>query len=242
MAMDCFIEYGCSFIQTKGPENAVRFLIESRMEIFDMKTRKSTFFYQAASCKSENTFAEKNLFMEDNYNFIPVFEETNKIIIFRSYVPWREKYISIDDKNSNTFRVWGKPEFLLKKIENAILLENNKMIINATHKGLILIGRTEITDEKTGLKTTIEYPVKTMNTNIEKQVYQVDTGPVLYPHIGERKMSIAYIAFNTKGFSDFVIEQPTPIKDNVVIPHFSGIIKNVPCTNLLYAVEPQEKI
>ncbi|HOC03471.1 MAG: hypothetical protein BWX89_00592 [candidate division TA06 bacterium ADurb.Bin131] len=235
--MDYFIDYGCSFIQTQGPENAVRFLVESRMEILDMK-KKSIVFYQAASCKSENTFAKKNLFMEDNYNFIPVFEETNKIIIFRSYVPWREKYVSIDDKNSNTFRVWGKPEFLLKKLEEVTLLENNKMIINATHKGFILIGRTEILDGKTGLKVIIEYPVKTMNTNIEKQAYQVDTGPVLYPLLEERNLSIAYIAFNAEGFCDFVIEQPTRIKDNVVVPHFSGIIKNVRCKNLLYAIKP----
>ncbi len=241
--MDYFIDYGHSFIQTLGPENAVRFLIESRMKIFDSKTGKSTDFWQAASCKSENTFAKKNLFMENNYNFLPVFVEEDSVIIFRSYVPWNENYVSLSDKNSTTFSIWGKPEFLLKRFEKATLLENCEEIINATHWGLVLIGRTEIFDEKTGVKAIVEYPVKTMNTNVERKIYQVDTGPVLYPHL-EKKMqslkdfvSIGYIAFNTEGFADFIIEQPTRVADNIVIPHFSGIIRNVVCRNLLYAAK-----
>lgn len=88
--------------------------------------------------------------------------------------------------------------------------------------------------------------MKTMNTNTERKVYQIDTGPVLYPHL-EKKMqplhdfiSIAYIAFNKESFADFVIEQPTLVKNNVVIPHFAGIIKNVLCRNFLYAAKDEK--
>jgi len=31
-------------------------------------------YYQCASCKSENTFAERDLFQKDNYDFLPVLE------------------------------------------------------------------------------------------------------------------------------------------------------------------------
>ena len=32
-------------------------------------------YYQCGSCKSEHTFAEKNLFINPNYDFLPVFGE-----------------------------------------------------------------------------------------------------------------------------------------------------------------------
>ncbi len=80
-----FIDYGHSFIQTSGPENAVRFLIESQMELVNLKTGQKKKFFQAASCRSENTFARENLFKKDNYNFLPVFLDSEKIIIFRSF-------------------------------------------------------------------------------------------------------------------------------------------------------------
>ncbi|MCX7705541.1 MAG: hypothetical protein N2115_04705 [bacterium] len=219
----------------------MRFLIESRMEVVDTKTDTVTIFYQAASCKSEHTFAKENLFHENNYNFLPVFVGKNKIVIFRSYVPWDENYVCVVDENGTTWEIWGKPQFLLRELKNMVLLETPEDIITATHKGLPIIGRTKITDESSGLSATIEYPIKTMNTNVEKKIYQVDTGPLLFPHfkkgIDDLKefISIAYIAFNAEHFADFIIEKQTYLTDNISIPHFSGIIKNVRCKNFLYS-------
>ncbi len=241
--MDSFIDYGRSFIQTRGPENAVRFVIESRLEIIDSETGEKTIFYQAASCKSEHTFAKKHLFHKQNYNFLPVFAGEN-IIIFRSHVPWNENYVTVADEKSDTRNIWGKPEFLLRIANNVKRLEKTEEIIEATHKGLPITGRTEIVYDN-GINAIIEYPVKTMNTNVDKKMYQVDTGPLLFPHPG-RKMSrlkdfvsIAYIAFNTDYFADFIIEKRTALADGICVPHFSGIIENVPCKNFLYAMNSE---
>jgi hypothetical protein len=59
------LDYGRSFICHLADFNSVRFWVESRTRVFEKKTVD---FYQCASCKSEDTFASKNLFYEDNYD------------------------------------------------------------------------------------------------------------------------------------------------------------------------------
>ena len=58
------LDYGLSFICNPAAHNAVRFWIESRTTLIDDGSGKRVEFYQCASCKSEHTFAEKNLFHE----------------------------------------------------------------------------------------------------------------------------------------------------------------------------------
>ncbi len=55
------IDYGRSFLANPSPANSVRFWIESRTILFDDNSDSEPIhFYQCASCKSENTFGEKD--------------------------------------------------------------------------------------------------------------------------------------------------------------------------------------
>ena len=63
------LDFGHSWIVGGGPENAVRFWVESRTTIYDDSRGTVAVCYQCASCKSEDTFgrgvsgpAKKNLF------------------------------------------------------------------------------------------------------------------------------------------------------------------------------------
>lgn len=90
------IDYGQSFISGKACSNRVRFWVESRTRILDERTGKTQDYYQCASCKSENTFAREGLFMEDNYDFIPIFGPEDGLIFRRKaylnprYREWRK--------------------------------------------------------------------------------------------------------------------------------------------------------
>ncbi len=70
---------------------------------------------------------------------------------------------------------------------------------------------------ETKLRAVIEYPIKTMNISMDKSVYQVDTGPIALPELEKRydppidALRLAFVAFNTPDFADFVVEQPTPV-------------------------------
>ena len=100
------IDYGQSFIQGRAPANRVRFWVESRTRIIDDQTGAGEDFYQCGACKSEDTFAEKNLFYEDNYDFIPIFSKEDGVI-FRRHAYLNEDYRSICDGT----KMWGGPTY-----------------------------------------------------------------------------------------------------------------------------------
>jgi hypothetical protein len=95
----------------------------------------------------------------------------------------------------------------------------------------------------------MECPVKTMNVSLEKELYQVDTGPIAFPDLTKRyerwieSLRLAFVAFNAPHFADFVVEQPTPVIENgqevCKIHHYSKPF-SLPATNRLLAVGPIE--
>ena len=243
------LDYGRSFLVGKSPENEARFWVESRTRITDEQTGAVEDYIQAGSCKSEHTFAEKDLFMENNYDFIPVFGP-NFGIIFRRPASFSKQYkICMRDRN-----MWGGQKYHIVEAERSEELPTNKAVIESTHRCLPVVAQTEIWNAETGLRAVIEYPVKTLNINVEKNMYQVDTGPVALPDLSARHdrhvdgISLAFVAFNVADFADFVIEAPTPIyrhgrPDEEVcrVHHYSRLL-SLEAKNRLYAVETVEKL
>ena len=88
------LDYGRSFINTKANWNSPRFWVESRCRVVDEKVGKTAQYYQCGLCKAENTFAHRDLFVEPNYDFLPVFSE-HEGVIFRRPVRVGEGYRDI---------------------------------------------------------------------------------------------------------------------------------------------------
>lgn len=234
------INYGLSFIAGKWTENQVRFWVESRMRFIDEKNKIIEDYYQCGSCKSEDTFADRNLFLEDNYDFTPVFGPEYGVI-FR-----HKSYLNDNYKTcAKAEDMWKGQTYKLKEAEYIKVLENNEAIREATHNSIPIVAQTEIYNEEEGLRAIIEYPVKTMNIHDVKNLYQTDTGPVLLPDLCRKyervvdSIQLAFVAFNTPEFADFVIEQPTPIiKDGnklCKVYHYSKIV-SLKAKNTLFAV------
>lgn len=204
------LDYGRSFIGHTGSHNSVRFWVESRTIIHDDAESKSHEFFQCGSCKSENTFVAKDLFKEPNYDFLPIIGR-DSVVLFRRHATAVEPYRDVRAKVG----VWGTPIFQLKAAEDATLLDTPEKICRATALGLPIVVQTEIREETTNLRAVIEYPVKTLNTNPEKGLWQVDTGPVAFPDLSKRvdplveSLRLAFVACNAADFTDFIIEQPT---------------------------------
>lgn len=235
------IHYGLSFISGCNPENSVRFWVESRLRVIDEKTGRTEDYYQCGSCKAEDTFAPSNLFYSDNYDFTPVFGPQYGIV-YR-----RKAYLNPNYKTCPIASdMWGGQLYKLKEPEYCKLLESNEDIRCATHDAVPLVAQTELYNAEIGLRAIMEYPVKTMNIHDGKNMYQIDTGPVLLMDLStncERTVdaiSLAYVAFNAPDFADFVIEQPTPLSDGdqmaSQVYHYSGIV-SLPATNRLFAVK-----
>lgn len=234
------LDYGRSFLIGTAPENEVRFWVESRTRIVDQRNGRTEDYVQCASCKSEDTFVEQDLFHEDNYDFLPIFGPEYGVI-FR-----RKAWLNSGYRSYETTEEMWNPAFHLKECTTPKKLATAQDIIQATHEFHAIVAQTEIQNDGTGLGAIIEYPVKTLNTRREGNAYQIDTGPVAFPDLGHRSeklvdlISLAFVAFNAPHFADFVVEVPTSIgaaqeEDGTQVHHYSQRI-SLAATNRLYAV------
>ena len=232
------LDYGRSFLIGNGPENEVRFWVESRTRIIEEETGKYKDYVQAGSCKSENTFAKKNLFHQDNYDFLPVFGPDNGII-FR-----RKAYLTSEYKSCLPVQeMWNGQKYYLVEGRKIKELTSNQAIRESTYKFDPIVSQTEIWNQKTKLRAIIECPVKTLNTNRKSNFYQIDTGPIALPDLSKHypryvdSIKLAFVAFNAPEFADFVIESPTSVGKHGTIEvfHYSQLL-TLPAKNRLYAI------
>jgi hypothetical protein len=223
------IDYGRSYINTRANWNSPRFWVESRLVITDPSRKATRTYFQCGSCKSENTFPPRNLFHIDNYDFLPIFGDTD-CVIFRRPVNVRGEYRSVQP----VAKMWGGTNPAVRTFKGKVLA-NVKEISAAMTAGKPLVTQTELRDEKTGYTAVIECPVKTINWNRDTGDWQVDTGPVLLPDLTvplaqwSQKLRLAYVAFNAFDWAEFIVEEPAPViqasKEVARVHHYMGQVQ-----------------
>lgn len=235
------LDYGRSFVCHGGPDNAVRFWIESRTTLLDEDTGQVEHFYQCGSCKSERTFAQRDLFTEENYDFLPIFGR-GQVVIFRRHAGLNPGYREV----RASVPAWGAPIWRLRRAEGAAVLDTWPKIQAAIEQGKPIIARTRLADRAARRAALIEYPVKTMNMNVQQQMWQLDTGPIALPDLSQRNdppiaaLRLAFVAANRFDRADFVMEQPTPVladgRPVAEVHHYSGPV-SLPAENVLLSAE-----
>jgi hypothetical protein len=233
------LDYGHSFMIGTAPANEIRICVESRTRITDDASGRTEDYLQCTSCKSEETFVERDLFQEDNYDFMTIYGP-EYVLIFR-----RKAWLNPNYRDClPTTDLWGGASFHLTECATAQELTTPADILQATYDWYPIVAQTEIHNSDTGRHAIIEYPVKMMNTMREETLYQADTGPLAFPDLGQPAeklvdiISLAYVAFNVPRFADFVIEVPTSIgdeSDGTEVYHYSKRV-TLEATNRLYAI------
>ena len=209
---------------THGRGNNARLQVESVCRLEDKQESEIQTYYFYASCKSEDTFAARNLFYEENYDFCGVFSDDDYVIYrtmathtdrFREQGKWRDRF---EDLNQHIVRVDGR------------VLDGKDEIVQASLSNVPLVGQVDFGSADGRFHAQLEFPVKTMNANDIETIYQVDTGPVAFPDFeanvenNYERLSPAYVAYNTREFADFVIQTDTPVGDgNVSVTHYSRL-------------------
>lgn len=237
------LDYGRSFICNTASFNAVRFWVESRTILINKEGITYT-FYQCGSCKSEDTFAKKNLFLKNNYDFLPIMgigPGVGEWLIFRRTPELSDRYRQIRKFDT----IWGQPNVKVRESDRALPLDTFEKIRDAAAGAQPIVARTEIANAETGWTAIIEHPVKTLNVSLDRKLYQTDTGPVAFPDLSKTYtpvidcLRLAFVAFNAPDFADFVIEQPTPVIENhqekCRINHYSNPI-SLPAKNTLWVL------
>ncbi len=222
-------DYGRSFVTfvTEGRGNNARLQVESVCRLTDLSSGVTQEYLFFASCKSEHTFAERDLFHEDNYDFCGIFSE-DEYAIFRTHSTHTER-----------FREEGLWRDRFKEVVRHVLLVEGDVladsadVVAASLRNVPLVGQVEIASEYETLQALIELPIKTMNANDIRNVFQVDTGPVAFPDFGLdvrrhiERLSPTYVAYNAPDFADFVIQAELAIGGNdgeTAVTHYSRLV------------------
>jgi len=229
-------DFGRSFVTfvTPGRGNNARIQVEARIEFSaDGVTEE---LYLLASCKGEDTYAARDLFLQPNYDFCGVFNETQFSII-RTRLGDTQFVADCGPVQPRFERIYR--QIVTRPAEK---LEGVGDVVQATLAGELLIARTELTSPDGQRTCLLEYPIKTMNANDIIPMYQVDTGPVAYPEWDSQaevvagRFRLAFVAFNAPDFADFVVLTPTEVAPGVLTPHYSEVV-SLPARNEVWRVE-----
>ena len=221
-------DFGRSFVTftTKGRGNNARIQVEARCELTDTKSGTTETFYLVASCKGEDTYGAGRLFLVPSYDFCMVYGSTEFMII--------RTHGNAERDNTGAGAIADRFEgakFDVTMVE-ADVLADNKAIVQATLAGRVVNGRTEVADPAGRFRAVIEFPVKTMNVNDDRWVYQTDTGPILLPDFASKKprmverFVLAFVAYNKPDEAWFVIQEPTPVAEGKPdkVSHYSRVV------------------
>ena len=111
------------------------------------------------------------------------------------------------------------------------LLRTTEEIVAAVLANRPLVCKTEFTTPE-GDHVYLEYPAKVINASEREMFYQTDTGPVLVPDPavfdGTHPISVlrqAFIASNSLGCTELLVNVPTPIGHEMSVNHYSRTLK-----------------
>jgi hypothetical protein len=111
------------------------------------------------------------------------------------------------------------------------LLGTTADVIAAGLEGRPVVSQSEFPAPGGG-RVRLEYPVKVLNVSERDGFYQVDTGPVLVPDPeafdGTHAISclrLAYIAHNSLGCTELLVNVPTPVGGGVRVNHYARVLK-----------------
>ena len=250
-----FVDFGRSYLIGNGsstapsPEpveqNDVRLQVESLVRLYDAGTGVPRTIYQCAACKAENTFdatGPGDLFKRPSYDFLPV-ACGSELLIFRRGL------LAVESGYRSYYRympAFGDLRAQIVAARGVERLTGFRAVAQASSAGRPIIGRTVLADSGTGLRAELEYPIKTINVRYRPDVYQFDTGPVLFPDLGVRRevwadyLSLAFLAYETRtdGYADFVIESAVPVGPEPGAPRVMHYDRHEyrPATNTIWQV------
>jgi hypothetical protein len=217
--------------------NSSRIQVDCRCEIHDRQTETTQEFILGASCKTERVGVERDIWLVPNADFRPIYS-ASQFLIIKSYDHiGREKEVFFyprerghqpDRQSGSVVEAYDSFRIDLRYCDGELLTTPQK-IVNATLANAPLVARTEF--EQGRYTALIEYPITTMNANERDWIYQTDTGPVLFPDLTRTPeelicgFQLAFSAFNSPNWIEFIVRTSTPIPPGGNVYHYSKSVR-----------------
>lgn len=230
--------------------NNARFPLECRCRVTrgEGAAARAVAYVLGASCKAEQVHVRENIWHEPAADMCLV-ASSDEFLVIKS---WdrndRGVMLSPPTLGKQPERQGGKCADAFTELRIDLrespgeLLATTEEIVAAVLGNRPLVSQTEFSTLD-GARVLLEYPVKVINASEREMFYQVDTGPVLVPDAtafdgthGVSALRLAFIAHNTLGCTELLLNVPTPIGQGVSVNHYSQVLK-VAATNRMIAVD-----
>ena len=211
--------------------NNARIPIDCRCKITEKATGETRDFVLGVNCKTERVGAERDIWPDPNADFVPVFSQDQFLMIktydrvgtgVQRYPPTLgeqpERQVGRVEESFAGFRI-----DLVRR--DGTLLEKTDQVVDAVLSNRQFVARSEYGNER--YSVILDYPVKTINANERDIFFQTDTGPVLIPDLNRDPddliggFELAFSAFNTPDWTEFIVRAPTPLTDEINVYHYS---------------------
>lgn len=225
--------------------NDVRIPIESRCRLTEKASGASREFVLGANCKTERVGVSKDIWTRPNADFVPIFTH-DRFLILKTYdhvgrrVPAYPPSLGEQPERQTGL---SAETFVDVRIDIAeregTLLANADDVIRAVADNRQLVARTEF--ENARYVAAIDYPVRTINTNERDGFFQTDTGPLLFPDLSREPdeliegMELAFSAFNSPDWIEFLVRAPTPLTDDISVWHYARSVR-LDCRNTVVRI------
>ncbi|MEO2030754.1 MAG: hypothetical protein ABGZ35_01580 [Planctomycetaceae bacterium] len=215
--------------------NNCRIQIECRLRVTDRFSSQTQTCVLGASCKTERVGVTRDIWTVPNADFAPVFSDTEFMHI-KTYARAGEGVeLYPPGSGSQSERQSGSIADAFDDVRIDIAecrgesLATSAEIVHATLSNTVLVAKTTI--ESDHYTAVLEYPVRTMNANERDDIYQTDTGPVLFPDLTCEpdeilpRLQFAYAAFNCPEWIEFLVRVPVPVADGIDVYHYSRSVR-----------------
>ncbi|RIK75937.1 MAG: hypothetical protein DCC67_14590 [Planctomycetota bacterium] len=235
--------------------NNVRINLECRVSLIERRSELSHTFVLGASCKTERVGAERDCWLQPNADFCLAASD-EEFLILKSWA--RNGLVDAKDpaaigvpreRQSGHWRDVFADLSVHARLGRGQALATLEAVIASIQSDRPLVSRIEY--EEGDYRVVIEQPVKTINYSEREGVYQTDTGPILLPDLSAERLErcerlidcfdLAYSAFNSEGWAEFIINVPTPAGHGVTVNHYSRPRRIEPTGNLLVEVCDEER-
>lgn len=215
--------------------NNVRISIDCWCSIEEKATGESREFVLGANCKTERVGAPEDIWPNPNADFVPILSQDQFIMIKTYDRVGKSVQLYPPTLGEQPERQVGRSEetFVDVRIDIArhegTVLNKAGDVVQAVFDNRQLVARTEYEDERYAVE--LDYPIKTINANERDGVFQTDTGPHLFPDLSRdpddliEGMELAFSAFNSPDWIEFLVRVPTPLTDDISVYHYSKSVR-----------------
>lgn len=218
--------------------NIARIQLDARCQWIDVATGQAEDFVLICPCQGEKMYQKEDLIQDPPFNFLGVFSATQSHLI-RHFADAGAMRDTVENHQGRFDRV----RIDIAAFPGAVELVADEEIVQATLGNRPLIARTEVQSADGRSRALMEYPVTTMNVEPGRRLWQVDTGPALFPDFDRQadrrieKLVPGFIVYNSRGYAEWTLRAPARLPTGGATHHFSDFRRGA-VVNRLYSGRP----